>query len=116
MEEEDEYVPPSASKPKIRPLPKENGGGVTGKRRRSSEDSDEDTEQDGDVSSRNASPRPQPKPSGIPRHNVFLSQDDSLDEPAIVPNRKIKKDTEAAGAKAYVPDVGEAGAVKKKKR
>jgi hypothetical protein len=59
-------------------------------------------------------------PTNLVQHNLFLSQDDALDEPAVVPNRKARAealgDDADKGGRAYVPDVGEAGAVKKKKR
>jgi hypothetical protein len=58
--------------------------------------------------------------SAIVQHNLFLSQDEALDEPAIVPNRKARAKALGGdadkGGRAYVPDVGEAGTVKKKKR
>jgi hypothetical protein len=58
--------------------------------------------------------------SAIVQHNLFLSQDEALDEPVVVPNRKAQvealgDDADGTG-RAYVPDVGEAGTVKKKKR
>ena len=67
---------------------------------------------------------PAPGPHGV----TFLSIDDSLDEPAIVPNRKAQKasvrhseqlepsENGEVYVRSYVPDVGEPGTVKKKKR
>lgn len=88
---------------------------------------EDDTESDASLTSASASARKLTAsatstrpPTTIPRHAIFLGQEDSLDEPAIVPNRKaysgvIGSDT-GIGGRVYVPDVGEPGAVKKKKR
>ena len=66
-----------------------------------------------------AKPRSRAKPSKT-QQTLFLSQDEALDEPTIVPNRKARVDALGddanKGGRAYVPDVGEAGTVKKKKR
>lgn len=63
-------------------------------------------------------PRPKPKQVKQAREIHHLTMDDSLDEPAIVPNRKARKEAESSMGEGstYVPDVGEPGVIKKKKR
>lgn len=134
-EDEAEWVPP----PKSKPVPHRNYSGMSvevvvpappvskSKSKPRPVDIESDTEEDTESSRQSAAVPPSPtkrtgtpiksaKPSAIPRHAVFLSQDDSLDEPAIVPKRKVRDGSAAAAGRAYVPDVGEPGAVKKKKR
>jgi len=59
-------------------------------------------------------------PCTVVQHQLLLSQDETLDEPIVVPNRKARAEALGnnadKGGRTYVPDVGEVGAVKKKKR
>lgn len=63
-------------------------------------------------------PKPKSKTIKQVREVHHVTADDSLDEPAIVPNRKARQHAESSMGEGstYVPDVGEPGIVKKKKR